>query len=108
ERPVALIPEVREKNGRKLALRTQELPELFLPCHPSFYRVHCPAEAIDYGYVFQDWEVSIDIDTYDDLKWCEKMARGFVHDAKRHDVFVNAEVNHFDSKRELYTKSSRM
>ncbi len=74
--PIPLIPGVKEKDGKKLTLRTQELPEVFIPCSPGFYKAHCRNDAENSGVVIQDWEVSIDIDTYDDLIWCEKLAKG--------------------------------
>lgn len=76
EDPIPLVPGVKEKNGKKLVLRTQELPEIFIPCSPGFYKAHCKNNAQNFGYVSQDWEVSIDIDTYEDLIWCEKLAKG--------------------------------
>ena len=76
--PTPIAPDIRTRNGVGLVPRTQDLPELFLPCYPAFFKSHCPKDAVNGGYVKQDFQVCLDIDTYDDLIWYEKLARGLL------------------------------
>jgi CMP-N-acetylneuraminic acid synthetase len=79
--PSPIAPDIRMRNGRGLVPRTQDLPELFLLCNPMFFKVHCPKDAANAGYVQQEYQVCLDIDTYDDLIWYEKLGRGLLSSA---------------------------
>ena len=74
--PIPIVQDIRMRNGIELVPRTQDLPELFVLTNPMFFKAHCPNEAANGGYVTQDFQVCLDIDTYDDLVWYEKLARG--------------------------------
>jgi CMP-N-acetylneuraminic acid synthetase len=76
--PIPIAPDIRMRNGNRLVPRTQDLPELFMLCCPMFFRSHCPNDAAHGGYVAQDFQVCLDVDTYDDLIWYEKLARGLL------------------------------
>ncbi len=76
DKPELLHPEMFELDRMKLVPRTQELPEIFMPCQPMFYKRHCPADTMKIGYVYQSWEVNLDVDDYGDLEWFEKLFRG--------------------------------
>jgi CMP-N-acetylneuraminic acid synthetase len=74
--PTPIAPEVLMRDGRGLVPRTQDLPELFLLCSPMFFKAHCPDSATNGGYVPQNYQVCLDIDTYADLAWFETLAQG--------------------------------
>lgn len=72
-----LFPHIHEHRGQKLLLRTQDLPETFIFCPPTFARAACRTHEIrNRGLIIQPRETALEIDTPEDLAWCARLARG--------------------------------